>query len=193
MKRKTTLAVVAIPLILFGLLVALFAGVFDNHVRIACTIAELARPPKGAKILRSDGWSTGFSNQSCFVFQATREEIDEWIANSPGLQAVTPDILSENRKLIAFDTIDEMEQWQATHSDQILVRYLDGPRYVRTYEESPLAEEFSQIHYYITPPGGISWFTPNINNGRVFKIPTYFCSVIVDDTNNVVWVAASTS
>lgn len=191
--KKKTIVIMAIPLIMFGSIVAMFAGLLDNHVRIACAIADLAPPPRDADILRSSGWSTGFSNQSCFVFKANPEAIQKWINQSPGLQAVKPHVLSEDRSLIAFDSMDEVKKWRHAHPDKILIGYSAGLNFVREHERAELPFRLPEMQYYITPPGGISWFNPTITHGRIFRIRSYNCSVIIDDANNVVWIAASES
>jgi len=191
--KKKTIVIIAIPLLILSLIVSMFAEVPDNHVRIACAIAELARPPKDAEVLQSEGWSTGFSNQSCFVFKASSEAIQEWIDQSPGLRALKPHIVSEDRSLIAFGSIDEVKKWEQAHPDKMLIGYAAGLNFVRRHERAQLPFELPQMQYYITPPGGISWFNPTITHGRIFRIRSYNCSVIIDDANNVVWVTASES
>ncbi len=190
---KKTLLPMAIAIVIVGLIVAMFAGVFDDHVRIACATAELARPPAGAKILHASGWSSGFSNQSCFVFRATKVEIEAWIQNSPSLRDSTPDVLTEDHRLVSFDSAAEALAWEKAHPEIMGLDLLNGARWVREYKEMRTSLPRPEMRYCIWPPGGVSWFKPNVTCGRLFEIPVAFCSVIVDDANDVVWVAASSS
>lgn len=186
-----TITAIAIFVVIVCLLLAMFLGFLDNHVKIACSIAGLAPIPKNAKVLRSGGWSTGFSNQSCFIFKSTKEEIDEWISSSPSLRDNTPDVLTENHRLISFNSHDELREWERKHPDQWLIDTMNGYKYVQHARENP--EYYpSEIHYYNIPTDP-SWFKPNIRKGRLFDISRYFCGVFVDDANDIVWVAASRS
>ncbi len=187
-----TIAAIAIFVIVVCLFLAIFFGLFDNHVKIACGIAGLASVPRNAIVLRSGGWSTGFSNQSCFVFKATKQEIGQWISNSPSLRDNTPDVLSENHRLISFDSFDEMKEWKKRHSNHDLVDTLNGYELVQKSKIYPEYYQNLEIHYYNIPTDP-SWFRPNIRKGRLFDISRYYCSVFVDDANNVVWVTASSS
>lgn len=138
-------------------------ALMDDHVQIACSNADLAPLPVDAKVLHSGGWSTGFSNRSCFSFKTTREAIDAWIQNSPSLRDKTPDILSRNHRVISFDSYHQHRKWEQEHP--------------------------GQSHHSIFP-GDPSWFTPNISQGRRFHVRNG--RVYVDDANNVVWVDTST-
>ena len=189
---------IAIFVVIICLLMAMFLGLFDNHVKIACGIAGLAPLPPNAKIIRSGGWSTVFSNKSCFVFKSTRKEIDEWISNSPTLKDNKPDILTENHQLISFDSLDEKRKWEQKHPDFMLIDTLNGYKFYKKMQENirelEKMPEFlpSEFHYY-NVPNDPSWFKPNISDGRLFDIPVYYCGVFIDDANDVVWVTASRS
>jgi len=185
---------IAIVIVIICLLMAMFLGLFDNHVKIACGIAGLAPLPPNAKIIRSGGWSAGFSDNNCFVFKSTRKEIDEWISNSPTLRDNTPDILTEKHQLISFDSLDEKRKWEQKHPDFMLFDTLNGYKFCKKMQELEKTPEFlpSELHYYNIPTDP-SWFKPNISDGRLFDISVSFCGVFIDDANDIVWVTASRS
>lgn len=188
---KKSVLLIAGGIGIVGLGVAMLAGVLEDHVRIACATAGLARPPAGAEILHAGGWSSGFSSQSCFAFKATPAEIEAWIQDSPSLRDSTPDVLTEDHRLVSFDSAAEATAWQEAHPEIMAFGLLNGPRYVREYKEMGTLAPSSEMRYCVWPPGGVSWFKPNITCGRIFEVPVSFCSVIIDDANDVVWVAAS--
>ena len=91
---------------------------FDDHARIACGIADVAPIPMNAEILKSGGWSTGFSNQRCCVFKFdNNEQLEEWIKNSPSIRYQQPLLFTTSHPLIGFRSYDDRREWQRNHPD----------------------------------------------------------------------------
>ena len=178
-------------------------SLLDDHAKIACSIADVATIPKNAENLKSWGWSTGFSNQSRCVFKLnSKEQVEEWIKNSPSLKEQQPFLFTPSHRLITFSSVEEKKTWEEKHPDCFLhvfplpdsISVGATDYHFSSFEDvndfySEIHQDFNEVHFasFFNDP---KWFKPNITQGR-YLVGNYISRIFIDDVNNVVWISAS--
>jgi hypothetical protein len=141
-----------------------------NGIHAAREQGTLAPLPPSATGVRTDGWSTGFSSARYIRFKAKPQEIEQFLAASPGLKGVHP------------------ERFHARH------RYLPYPNSGPRTKEG--MDEYLRDKYFSL--NGPPWYNPTVRTrGRRYAIPWhgngYYGEVVVDDVAHVVFIYTSDS
>jgi hypothetical protein len=178
---KPLIFVLLLPILGCGGLLALLlaASAIDripaNVMRAAREQGNLAPLPPSATDLRTDGWSNGFSSARYLRFKAKPQEIEQFLAASPGLKGVRP------------------ERFHARHM------YLPYPA-LSSWETGKMEEELKEPvrHHYFSLHGLPEWYNPTIRiKGRRYAIPWhdkgYYGEIVVDDVDHEVFICVSYS
>jgi hypothetical protein len=73
-----------------------------NVIRAAREQGGLAPLPPSATDVHTDGWSTGFSSARYIRFKAKPQEIEAFLATSPGLKGVSPERFSPKHMYLPY-------------------------------------------------------------------------------------------
>jgi len=145
-KRKfNKLAVAGIVILTVALLVLWDLSPTVRTKKILAS-GRLANLPESTTDLNVGGWGGGFTGEDYIKFCATPEDINKFIAESPSVKAVTPEIFSSEHMYLPQST-DASQEMRVDFENYYKHKY---------YYES---------HYP-------SWFKPTIKvKGRIYEIP----------------------
>jgi hypothetical protein len=174
---KPIVVVLLIPIVgcggLLGLLLldSALHRIPANVIRAVRVQGGLAPLPPSTTDLRTDGWASIFSSGRYIRFKAMPQEIERFLAASPGLKGVRP------------------ERFSPRH------RYLPYPGTTR-FESVEQVGEY--LHHKYFSPSSPAWYNPAIRTkGRRYEIPWhgpgYWGEVVVDDARHVVFIHTSYS
>jgi len=98
--KKVYLVAACLPVFLLG--------ACNSSLRMTLKLGRLASIPESATELKIDGTSNLFSSTYYIRFQASAEDIDEFIRNSPGLNGVLPARFDVNHQHLPFSKDDDI-------------------------------------------------------------------------------------
>jgi hypothetical protein len=168
---KPLMVILLLPVLGCGGILALLMA--DSAIRqipsnVISAVREqgnLAPLPPSATDLKTYGWSSGFSSGRYIRFKAPAQEIEAFLAASPGLKGAKPEHYGPERMYLPYPK--------------------EQPRTDEGYEEYRRHQYFSL--------NGPEWYNPSIRmKGRLYGIPWhgpgYHGQVVIDDELHVVFV-----
>lgn len=171
----------AIPIVLIGMFILWFVYRLSWGMKLSARkpqailkAGRLAELPESATDIKAEGWSGIFTGEDYLIFRATPEDIEKFIANSPSIKDVAPEIFNSGHM------------------------YLPQPENT-DFENEIDFENYMKHKYYYRHSGYLGpppWYEPTIRaNGRMYKIPGdpnkrrhNWGSVIINDETNTVYI-----
>ncbi|MHC4344333.1 MAG: DUF4190 domain-containing protein [Planctomycetota bacterium] len=141
------------------LLTMLVDSVPSLRARKILRAGRLANLPESATELKAEGWHAGFAGAEFLTFRTTPDQIEKFIADSPGIRGLTPELFTPEHMYLPNG---EGDDWTR------------DPNYLK--------------HEYFYPDSMPPWWKP-VRKGRRYRVPhSQDCQLIIDDETNTVYI-----
>ncbi|AQQ71660.1 hypothetical protein SMSP2_02037 [Limihaloglobus sulfuriphilus] len=95
--------------IVFMFLVAFPSGLKDRDPQSIIEDGRLAQLPESAFGVKAEGWSSMFTGDDYMMFKADPEDIEKFIADSPSLKGIEPELFSPEKQYMPYPEKDDFE------------------------------------------------------------------------------------